>query len=81
MSNLKHQVREWILSTNPKVDGATLTDETPLLEQKILSSIQLMDLILFLEHVQGQPVDIDQVRPENFHSLNTICAAFAATPE
>ncbi len=77
MSDLKSRVREWILQANPKVDGSTLTEDTPLLENKILSSIQLMDLILFLEHVQGQPVDIDQVKPENFYSLNTICTAFA----
>jgi acyl carrier protein len=78
MSNFKTQIRDWILAKNPKVDGAVLTDDAPLLEKKILTSIQIMDLILYLEHLQGRPVDIDQVQPENFHSLNTIHAAFFA---
>ncbi len=78
MSQFKTRIREWILARNPKVDSAVLGDDTPLLEQKILSSIQIMDLILYLEHLQGRPVDIDQVQPENFHSLNTIHAAFFA---
>lgn len=78
MSIVKTQIREWILEKNPNVDSAALADDTPLLEQKILTSIQIMDLILFLEHLQGRPVDIDQVQPENFHSLNTIHTAFFA---
>lgn len=78
MSNYKHQIRDWILAKNPAVDAVALADDTPLLEKKILTSIQIMDLILFLEHLQGHPVDIDQVQPENFHSLNTIHAAFFA---
>lgn len=78
MSNFKTQIRDWILAKNPAVDGAAFEDDTPLLEKKILTSIQIMDLILYLEHLQGRPVDIDQVQPENFFSLNTIHAAFFA---
>lgn len=78
MSNFKTRIRQWILEKNPAVDAAAFADDTPLLERKILTSIQIMDLILFLEHLQGRPVDIDQVQPENFHSLNTIHTAFFA---
>ncbi|HVL00549.1 MAG TPA: hypothetical protein VM553_12095 [Dongiaceae bacterium] len=77
-SNVKTQIREWILAKNPQVDAGALTDDTALLEKKVLTSIQIMDLILYLEHLQGRPLDIDQVQPENFYSLNTICAAFFA---
>lgn len=78
MSSVKSQIRDWILAKNPQVDALTLQDDTALLEKKILTSIQIMDLILFLEHLQGRPLDIDQVQPENFVSLNTIHAAFFA---
>ncbi|HEX4939475.1 MAG TPA: hypothetical protein VFX11_12430 [Candidatus Kapabacteria bacterium] len=77
-STVKNRIRDWILAKNPQVDAAALQDDTALLEQKILTSIQIMDLILFLEHLQERPLDIDQVQPENFHSVNTICAAFFA---
>jgi acyl carrier protein len=78
MSTAKNRIREWILAKNPQLNVAALGDDTALLEQKILSSIQIMDLVLFLEHLQERPLDIDQVQPENFHSINTICAAFFA---
>ena len=78
MSTVKTRIRDWILAKNPQVNAAALQDDTALLEQKILTSIQIMDLILFLEHLQERPLDIDQVQPENFHSVNTICAAFFA---
>lgn len=78
MSDFKSKIREWILAKNPQVAPESLGDDTALLEQKILTSIQIMDLILFLEHLQGRPVDIDQVQPENFYSVNTIHAAFFA---
>lgn len=77
-STVKTRIRDWILAKNPQVNAAALQDDTPLLEQKILTSIQIMDLILFLEHLQERPLDIDQVQPENFYSVNTICAAFFA---
>lgn len=77
-STVKTRIRDWILAKNPQVNAASLQDDTALLEQKILTSIQIMDLILFLEHLQERPLDIDQVQPENFHSVNTICAAFFA---
>ncbi|NPU91555.1 MAG: hypothetical protein HPY82_06540 [Gammaproteobacteria bacterium] len=77
-STVKTRIRDWILAKNPQVNAAALQDDTALLEQKILTSIQIMDLILFLEHLQERPLDIDQVQPENFHSVNTICAAFFA---
>lgn len=77
-STVKIRIRDWILAKNPQVNAAALQDDTALLEQKILTSIQIMDLILFLEHLQERPLDIDQVQPENFYSVNTICAAFFA---
>jgi hypothetical protein len=77
-STVKTRIRDWILAKNPQVNAAALQDDTALLEQKILTSIQIMDLILFLEHLQERPLDIDQVQPENFYSVNTICAAFFA---
>ncbi len=76
MSSFKEQIREWIHARNPRISADAIAYDTPLLENKILTSIQIMDLILFLEHLQQRPVDIDQVQPENFLSIDTIHAAF-----
>lgn len=68
------QIKLWIQDNNPA--AGEFDNHTPLLENKILTSVQIMDLVLFLEHLQNKPLDIDQVQPENFYSINKICHAF-----
>ncbi len=50
-----------------------LADETPLLDSGILDSLSLLRLVVFLEERFGVTIG-DTVLPENFASVNTICA-------
>jgi len=55
-----------------------LADETPLLDSGILDSLKLLRLVVFLEQQFEMTMgDVDQV-PENFASVNTICAYLRA---
>ena len=55
--NLEHnsrvQLRHWVLAKNGKIRPEELDDHTPILEQRIITSLQVMDLILFLEQLTG----------------------------
>jgi acyl carrier protein len=51
-----------------------LSNETPLLEEGILDSLGLLQLVVFLEERFGIPVDETDLVPENFASVGTICA-------
>ena len=53
-----------------------LSDATPLIEEGILSSVQVPDLILFIEDLRGRPVDIAELKPGSFRSVEAIVAAF-----
>jgi acyl carrier protein len=55
-----------------------LTDETPLLESGILDSLSLLQLVVFLEERFGITVGDADLLPQNFETVNTICAYLRA---
>lgn len=72
----KSALREWILARNRRVRPEELKDDTPILRQRVITSLQLMDLILFLEELGAKSITIDRMRPGAFDSIDTICRAF-----
>jgi acyl carrier protein len=55
-----------------------LSNETLLLEEGILDSLGLLQLVVFLEERFGIPVNETDLVPENFASVGTICAFLRA---
>jgi acyl carrier protein len=55
-----------------------LADEAPLLESGILDSLTLLRLVVFLEERFGITMGDADLLPENFASVNTICASLRA---
>jgi acyl carrier protein len=55
-----------------------LSNETSLLEAGILDSLGLLKLVVFLEKQFNITVDETGLLPENFDSVNTICAYLRA---
>ena len=51
-----------------------LADETSLLDSGILDSLSLLRLVVFLEERFGITMGDADLLPENFASVNTICA-------
>ena len=76
MSTAKAQLRAWILEHTDKIADADLRDDTPLLERRILTSLQLADLLLFLEELRGGPVDLERVTGASFRDLASLVKAF-----
>ncbi|HVF89064.1 MAG TPA: hypothetical protein VNH22_03285 [Blastocatellia bacterium] len=75
-AEIKHALREWIAGTSGKIDARNLSDETPIVEQRIISSLQVMDLILFLERLSNRPIEIDRLKPGVFRDINSIYSGF-----
>lgn len=69
-------LRQWVLHRNPGLDPGALSDDTPLIEQRYLTSLQVAELLLFLERFRGEPVDVAALRPGVFRDIDSICAAF-----
>jgi hypothetical protein len=76
--DLRASLREFIVSTNGKISPAELADDTPLIEERIITSLQLPDLILFLERLRGEPLDLGRLRGSSFRDLNALYDNFLA---
>ena len=50
-----------------------LKNETRLIESGILDSLSLLKLVLFIEKKFGLKVEPDELVPENFETIGTIC--------
>ncbi len=77
---VRGKLREWIAKHAKKALMPDFSDETPLLEMGILSSLDVVEFMLFIENLRGDEVDPDAIEPEAFTSINTVYAAFFAKP-
>lgn len=68
-------IMEWIRKTvEPRLGSVEIHPETRLLENGMLDSLQLMDLVFHMEEVYGVPVPLENLTPENFATPMTIAA-------
>ncbi len=73
---IRKALRDWIIKTNGKIRPEDLTDEMPIIEQRIISSLQVMDLLLFLEQLTGKSVEVEKLKPGIFQNINTLYENF-----
>ena len=72
----KTEIKQWIATKNGQVDAADISDHQEILADKLLTSLQVMELILFLEQLSGAPVDTEKLAPGAFKSVNHIVKNF-----
>ena len=72
----KDRLRAWILEHGKRIDAKELSDDTPLLERRILTSLQIADLLLFLEELRGAPVDLERVDGAALRDLRSLVTTF-----
>ena len=63
MSVARAALRAWILERRPGLDPAALRDDTPLLKSRVLTSLDLLELITFLERLRARPLDVRSWAP------------------
>ena len=73
--NTREKLRAFVLDSTESAI-ADLTDQTHLFENGILKSIQVMDLILFVEEISGQDIDVEGLKPGAFKDIDTIIKNF-----
>jgi acyl carrier protein len=77
MMDIKQQVRAFITSNFYVADPATLADDASLLDQGIIDSTGVLEIIMFLEDTFGFKVADSEMVPENLDSIASI-ASFVA---
>ena len=72
-------LRAWIRAHNPDVPPGEPADDTPIIERRYLTSLQVADLLLYIEEVRQTPVDPRRLKAGVFKSIDAIHATFFAS--
>lgn len=68
---IKAYIAEQFLYDRPEI---TLTDDFPLIQQRVIDSLQIIQLITFLQEDFGILFEIEDLLLENFSSISAIAA-------
>jgi acyl carrier protein len=74
---LEAKVREFVTSNFYVADPKSLEDRTSLLDQGIIDSTGVLEVIMYIESTFGVTVEDSEMLPENLDSIERI-AAFVA---
>lgn len=75
---VKAKLRDWIGKRARKSLSQPLADDTRVLDEGILSSLDIVEFVLFIESLRGDDIDIESIEPAVFNSVNALHAAFFA---
>jgi acyl carrier protein len=73
---IRAALRGWILEHSRNGHAGALDDDTPILERGFLSSLDVVELILFIESLRGSEVDEDSIQPEALINIDTLYQSF-----
>jgi acyl carrier protein len=71
-------MRQWILDHSKSAARYPLNDQTQILEQGFLTSLDVVELVLFLEELRGAEIEADDIDPEVFACVDSLWNAFFA---
>ncbi|MDQ3033996.1 MAG: hypothetical protein M3Y87_16395 [Myxococcota bacterium] len=75
---IRKNLKRWILDHSKAQVKGELGDDTPILEQGILSSLDIVEFVLYIESLRGEEVDTDAIEPDVFTSVDTLWVGFFA---
>ena len=75
-TNARNAIREWIRGKAQSVDGATITDQSMIIEEGLISSVDVLELFLLIEELGGVQIDATVLKPHMLESIDRICQTF-----
>ena len=75
-AGIRQSMREWLTAASGKIRLDELTDYTPIIEERIISSLQVLDFICVIEQLSARPIEVDMLRPGVFRNIDTIYRTF-----
>jgi acyl carrier protein len=76
-AEIRQLLRDWI-TKHAKAAAQHLRDDTQIVKEGILSSLDIVEFVLFIESLRGAEVDADAIEPSVFRSIDTVYGAFFA---
>ena len=71
---LQQQIRDFVATNFYVADPNSLEDRTSLLDQGIIDSTGVLEVIMFIETTFGVTVDDSEMLPENLDSIERIAS-------
>lgn len=75
-SEIKADLKAWISRTHGNVTQQAIGDDTPIFRDGLLKSVQVPELILYIEELAQRPVDIEKIQPGAFRDVQSILHNF-----
>jgi len=75
------KVRSCIAAIKPQVDMGAVANDTPLLGERVITSFDVLELILHLEQQSGRTIRRDQLVPGSFRDIATIARVFLSVED
>ena len=75
---VRAHLARWVAERSRSVREEEITGDTPILEKRLITSLQVMDLILEIEELSGKPIDVSRLKPGVFRDIDTIYRKFFA---
>ncbi len=74
--DIRQDLRDWVVKVSGKITAEGLSDETPIIQNRIITSLQIADLILYIEKLSGRRIEPERLKPGVFRDINTILHNF-----
>jgi len=75
-ADARKALREWIRSKAPSVDETTFTDQTKIIEEGLITSVDVLELFLLIEELGEIEIDATELEPIMLESIDRICQTF-----
>jgi acyl carrier protein len=72
---VKGRLRAWILERAHQKEAAPVAsfdDRTPIIVSGLLSSLEVVELLLYIEELRGEEIDQAELEPEMVESVDSI---------
>ena len=73
---IRSELRGWILERSGAAEAALSSDQQPILDDGLLTSLDVVEFILFIEELRQDEVDIEAIEPEVFNNIDSLVLAF-----
>ena len=72
---VRAKLREWVCEA-AETTPDQITDETALLDSSLVSSMQLVELVMLIEDLREEAIEYGEIGPSSFQDINTIYTTF-----
>lgn len=72
----RQALRDFVRSKSQNGDAATITDQTLIIEEGLISSVDVLELIFLIEDLGGIEIDATELEPDMLQSIDSIYQEF-----